>query len=340
MVMFLVQCCSVEISSNLINHSDLIEERNINYINHMNNNVNNNDNSDNQYIIKDKINNANVNSILNNLSKIEISKEHSKKRKLKAKKINRSQKYTYEKRDRNSIHHHGFNRESIPQEKTENHVYSVKMKKRGILVIPGLGRSDRLDIVVYNIKQLVAGNHILKINNGDSLDEISVKTESEKNTDLDLYGNSWDCLIYIYAEKTNSNFTDFWSKTKELDYLKLYCDIVENPNKMVTENLYMVQPKTLELSYKYVFILLDDCRLIPTQTENDKENKNGENENENENNLRSESNFKNNKTGTFDLSKIIRIMEFNNLTLASPLVRKYKIQFIFILIICTPNQLR
>lgn len=319
-VMLIVQWCSVATSSNLINCS-YSEESGVDTVKNIHDDNDNNNfanyNIRNRDITEEKIKNKNeLSGILDNLNAIEIREELSEIRKLPAKKVNWGVKHHYEKRDRMHIHHHGFNRESIPQERTENHVYSVKMKKRGLLVIPGLGRSDRLDIVVYNIKQLAAANHILKINNVDSQEEISVKTDAEKNTDLDLYGNSWDCLIYIYAEKENSTTTDFWSKKDELDYLRLYCDLVENPNKMVTENLFMVQPKTLELSYKYVFILLDDCRLLSTSSEN----QNGKNADKK--NLRSEKNISNNETGTFDLSKIIRIMEFNNLTLASPLVRK------------------
>jgi hypothetical protein len=95
----------------------------------------------------------------------------------------------------------------------------------------------------------------------------------------------WNCVVYAYA---NRNATDFWSRKEELAYVRSLCTIIENPGKRVTENLYMAKPKLLHNSYKYVFILLDDCKLIGD--------------------------------GTFDLRKMLRIMELNQLTVASPMV--------------------
>jgi len=68
--------------------------------------------------------------------------------------------------------------------------------------------------------------------------------------------------------------------------------MVEHPGKMVTENLYLVQPALLRHAYTHIFILFDDCKLLRS-------------------NVNSES---------FDLRKILLVMDHNNLTLASPMV--------------------
>lgn len=132
--------------------------------------------------------------------------------------------------------------------------------KAGLLVIPGLGRSDRLATVIANLKML------------DSY-------LSGENSD-------WDCIVYIYASFADNTF---WGMKAEIDYITSMCDIVENPGKMVTDNLFMVQPALLRLSYRYVFILLDDCKLL------------GDDE--------------------FALGRLLNLMKLNNLTVASPMVR-------------------
>jgi hypothetical protein len=139
-----------------------------------------------------------------------------------------------------------------------------EQQKKGLLVIPGLGRIDRLKTVVNNLKLL----------NRDYL--------SGKNDSL------WDCIVYIYAQRTD---TEFWNQNKELNYITSFCDIVENPNKKVTENLHMVQPFLINNIYEYIFILLDDCKLIAREDDD-----------------------------TFDLNKILHVMNINNLTVASPMV--------------------
>jgi hypothetical protein len=125
-----------------------------------------------------------------------------------------------------------------------------------LLIVPGLGRSDRLLTVIGNLKKL------------------------EKYLQKD-----WECVIYIYALR---NVTEFWSKKVELDYIYNKCRVVENPNKRITENLFMVQPALLKYSHKLVFILFDDIKLIGK--------------------------------GAFQLDKILNLMKFNNLTIASPMV--------------------
>lgn len=140
---------------------------------------------------------------------------------------------------------------------------SRKLVKSGLLVIPGLGRADRLTTVVENLALLE--NNYLKF--------------------------GWDCIIYIYAPH---NATDFWEKKRELSYISSLCNIVENTNKRVTENLYMVQPALLRDTYERIFILLDDCKLIPSDSTESL------------------------ASPYFDLAKLVRIMERNYLTVASP----------------------
>ncbi len=75
----------------------------------------------------------------------------------------------------------------------------------------------------------------------------------------------------------------------ELGYVQSLCKIIENPNKRVTENLYMLQPALIKDSYIRVFVLLDDCKLLVNDS--------------------------------FDMWKLLRAMKQNNLTVISPLVR-------------------
>ena len=113
---------------------------------------------------------------------------------------------------------------------------------------------------------------------------------------------------------------------------------------MVSENLYDVFPKNLEFSYDFIFILLDDCRLMTENKKNkisvlkdEKFNRNEINENfkngyDSKFNLNKMSNkffIKNDikekkyfDSETFNLKKLLHIMNVNNLTVASPMVRR------------------
>ena len=138
----------------------------------------------------------------------------------------------------------------------------VGVRKEGILVIPGVGRVDRLKIVVSNLKSL---GYLF----------------SDKSND------DWDCAIYVYA---NRDDIDFWGETEDITYLRTLCHFIEYPGKLVVENLFNVEPFLLESAYNYIFILLDDCRLR-------------------------------NETYTkFNVKRAIKIMKYNNLTVASPVV--------------------
>ena len=129
----------------------------------------------------------------------------------------------------------------------------------GLVVVPGVGRIDRLETVVHNLKRLEAF----------------------------LLGpqKSWDCVIYVYASYSD---VQFWSQKTHFNYISKLCDIVENPGRKVTENLYLVQPALIKSTYKFVFILLDDCKLLSPVK--------------------------------FDLDHILEIMKANQLTVVSPQV--------------------
>lgn len=136
---------------------------------------------------------------------------------------------------------------------------SKESNTKGLVVVPGLGRSDRLRTVVSNLRLL----------------------------EKDYLGgfNQWDCIIYIYANKSDISF---WSLRKQLSYVESLCKIVLNPNGKVSENLHLLRPSLINTSYSKVFIFLDDCKLS------------------------GDSNF--------DLSVMSQTMDQNNLTVISPLV--------------------
>ena len=108
------------------------------------------------------------------------------------------------------------------------------IQEKGLLIIPGLGRADRLTTVVHNL--LILKEHYLKTVN-----------------------MQWDCVVYVYAPR---ELTSFWSQTQELQYVRSVCRIIEVPNKKVTENLFMVQPALIDQLYHKVFILLDDQKIV------------------------------------------------------------------------------
>lgn len=134
---------------------------------------------------------------------------------------------------------------------------------RGLLVIPGLGSADRLKTVVHNLRLL--SNYLVE--------------ETSKSPTL-------DCIVYVYSPRNDSSF---WGDSADIEYLSKMCDIIDHPNKRVTENLYMVQPLFILRNYAFVFILLDDCKLLPVDN-------------------------------SFPLQQFLQVMHKNKLTVASPRV--------------------
>eukprot|EP00981_Chlorochromonas_danica_P010600 scaffold3290_cov165-Ochromonas_danica.AAC.43 len=63
---------------------------------------------------------------------------------------------------------------------------------------------------------------------------------------------------------------------------------MEHPDRKVTENLRLLQPALIRSLYQYVFLLLDDCRILPRRP--------------------------------FVLHEAVRLLRCNNLTVLSPLI--------------------
>lgn len=137
---------------------------------------------------------------------------------------------------------------------------SSQQKQKGLIIIPGLGRSDRLITVTDNLR-IIQRNY---------MDSQSVK---------------WDCRAIIYAKR---DLTSFWSMEQELKYLHSVCTVIEVPDQLVTENLYMMKPAELNQHYQFVMIFLDDCKIEDART--------------------------------FNLTRMLQVMEQQNLTVASPMV--------------------
>lgn len=114
----------------------------------------------------------------------------------------------------------------------KEYISAAAAQQRGLLIIPGLGRADRLETVVHNLRILNKHywNELIK----------------------------WDCIVYIYAPR---ELNSFWSQKHSLQVVRDICSIVEVPNKRVTDNLFMVQPALINQSYSRVMILLDDCKI-------------------------------------------------------------------------------
>ena len=105
---------------------------------------------------------------------------------------------------------------------------------QGLIVIPGLGRADRLNNVVSNLELLKS---FIKVRNSIH----------------------WDCVVYAYASRLDH---DFWNMESQLGRLRTYCNIIENPRGKVTENMYLAQPALIRSHYELVFLLLDDIKLL------------------------------------------------------------------------------
>lgn len=161
-----------------------------------------------------------------------------------------------------------------------------KKLKKGLLVVPGLGREDRLHIVLHNIRLLVQGGTLLP---KSEKEEIERKEMNGENIVVDdkKYENLWDCVIYVYIDRPE-NADDiladkFWNKSVGIDYIENYCSIEVNPGYLVSKNLRMVQPAIIQSSFEYVFILLDDTRLLPMKSNVMNSNSSSQNHNDNNN---------------------------------------------------------
>ncbi len=142
----------------------------------------------------------------------------------------------------------------------------ARERVRGLLVVPGVGRSDRLGILVQSLRLLYP----------------YLKGEQAK----------WDCVVYVYAPRSDEAF---WGDNKvktSLKYVSSVCDVVEHPNKRITENLRAVQPALIRRTYTHVFVLFDDCKLVPSTKE----------------------------ALTWDLDGLLDVMTYNRMSMVSPRV--------------------
>lgn len=152
----------------------------------------------------------------------------------------------------------------------------------GIIVVPGLGRADRIAIVKNNLSYLESTG-ILK--------EKKLKKELLYENDIRVAKNLWDCVIYVYARRNN---TSFWHDSiDDIEYINKYCHMIEVPDQRISSNMYMLQPALLSHRYEYVFILLDDIELYHMYTPTIEQ---------------------------FTLQKMISLMQSNQLTVLSPRV--------------------
>jgi hypothetical protein len=155
------------------------------------------------------------------------------------------------------------------EDSMENLLSSVSMEKfrmqkrdvKGLLVVPGVGREDRLSTLVESLRLLYP----------------YLKGESAQ----------WDCIVYVYAPRSD---TSFWSSKELLKKVLSVCDIVENPGKRVTDNMRSVQPSLIKRHYNHVFVLLDDCKLVPSSPQ----------------------------ALSWDLQKLLDVMTYNGLSVATP----------------------
>lgn len=138
----------------------------------------------------------------------------------------------------------------------DNKAYAAEVTEvRGLFAVPGLGREDRVDTVVHNLRQLLAAS--------THPQQQQIITSSKVKVGLELR-IVWDCVIYVYASRALQ--ASFWTdKATELAFLSQHCTLIENPGKKVTENLYMIQPALMHRGYEYIFLLLDDIKIANRQ---------------------------------------------------------------------------
>ena len=76
-------------------------------------------------------------------------------------------------------------------------------KKMGLVVIPGLGRADRLDTVLHNLRMLAGGGYLTKrtVKKSRQGQKNNRPDQSNENSSPTSQNQLWDCVIYIYADR-------------------------------------------------------------------------------------------------------------------------------------------
>ena len=85
-------------------------------------------------------------------------------------------------------------------------------EKTGLVVIPGLGRADRLDTVLHNLRMLAGGGYLTKRTVKKGRQGVK-NSQSDSSTGRDSISTGrdhqhhqqqqWDCVIYIYADRND-----------------------------------------------------------------------------------------------------------------------------------------
>lgn len=113
------------------------------------------------------------------------------------------------------------------------------------------------------------------------------KLYNENKNDFHL-----NCVVFLTANNTD---IEFWSSS--IQPLRKFCNLVNNPEAYFPpQNIYMIQPSLFGKKYSHILILNENCDL----------------------------NTINPKFESFNLFKIIKIMEKNNLTGLSFIILIFK----------------
>jgi hypothetical protein len=105
-------------------------------------------------------------------------------------------------------------------------------KPNVLLVVPGLGRHDRLQTVLHNLRIL--------------------REQQYSSQKFHL-----SCFVYIYALRDDP----FWRESADLRDLDQQCKLSETPGQRIAANLYMVHPFFIRDAFDYVFVILDDVKI-------------------------------------------------------------------------------
>lgn len=133
--------------------------------------------------------------------------------------------------------------------------FSSQFQAKGIVLIPEISSLSRLIIAESNLKKFVIDNNNVM---------------------------RWDCMVFLTASRTDR---EFYQKLAA-SFISTFCIVVENPGKVIGDNLLIANPLFLQKSFSYVFLLSENCLLHES----------------------------------FKFDQMYRSFLWNNLTVASPLV--------------------
>ena len=113
-------------------------------------------------------------------------------------------------------------------------------KKMGLVVIPGLGRADRLDTVLHNLRMLAGGGYLTKrtVKKGRQGQKNNRPDQSNDNSSPSSQNQQWDCVIYIYADRNDP-------KTAGNSYCLVSCPLFSTFSCLCLRAYNMYHPLTL-----------------------------------------------------------------------------------------------